>query len=70
MTDISDHQREQIYKGDRNKFDLDVDIDADVIDRDYSDTALNAVERVRQAVRREAQAIQDELDTEDTDGDG
>jgi hypothetical protein len=30
----------------------------------YDDDALTAVQRLRDAVRREAQAIQDELDTE------
>lgn len=67
MTEIREHQREQFYDGDRKLFSVDVDIDADA-NRD-AETALEAVERIQNAVRREAQAIQDEMDTEDEHGD-
>lgn len=69
MTEINEHHGEQFYDGDRKVFDVSVDIEADA--NRNQETALDAVERIRNAVRKEAQAIQDELDTEGAiDGDG
>ena len=62
MPDINDHQSEQSYDDGDPLFTVDVDFTAEANRR--ADDALTALQRLRDAVRREAQAIQDELDTE------
>lgn len=64
MTDFYDHYSVQFYEDDGQVFRASVDIDA-VADKRKVE-ALRTVERLRDAVRREAQAIQDELDTDGT----
>lgn len=68
MTEISKHHTEQFYDGDRRAFDIGVDIEATANRTDNEQDALEAVQRIREAVRKGAQAIRDEMGEADGDG--
>lgn len=67
MTDIEDRAAESVWSGEDRIVSLEAEIHAETITREHNETAVEAVERVREAVKREVQAIQDELDVEARD---
>lgn len=57
------HERVTLYDDADAFVYLDIDIEADVITRDEKQ-ALDALHRIEDAISREGQALQDELDTD------
>lgn len=62
MTTISDRTQTTIYGEDDREYRIEVDIEAQALYREQREDALEAVERVRQAVRDECDAIQEALE--------
>lgn len=62
MPTIKDHNRETLYEGEQKVLDVDVDFELTVLHTGGMDLGVDVIERLDKAVKREMQAIQDELD--------